>query len=149
MAASTTVGSEDVPSGTLPAHTKKYKRLTDDQRIAILHLSKAGKTQVEIAQALGCDQATVSRWLSQCQDSSLEATAYLKGRALKMARNIVERGLARDHIQALKGINVLEEQQTQGVTVIVGGGGIVNIGMALSPPPQAALSESLVITEEI
>jgi transposase-like protein len=94
-------------------HKPAYKRLTDDQRIAILHLAKTGKTQMQIAETLGCDQATVSRWLSQCQDSSLEATAYLKGSALRMARNIVERGLARDHVQALKGIKVLEDDSLQ------------------------------------
>ncbi len=93
---------------TTPAHTPKYKRLTDDQRIAILQLDKTGKSQVEIAQVIGCDQGTVSRWLSQCQDSTAQASTYLRGSALRMARNVVSRGQARDHIQALKGIGVLE-----------------------------------------
>jgi hypothetical protein len=103
-----------------PAHTPKYKRLTDDQRIAILQLDKAGKTQVEIAQAIGCDQGTISRWLSACQDTTAHASTYLRGSALRMARNIVKTGRASDHIKALEGVNVLAQSQNVGLTVQIG-----------------------------
>lgn len=109
-----------VATETLPAHTPKYKRLTDDQRIAILQLEKVGKTQVQIAEALGCDQATVSRWLAQCQDSTKQATAYLRGQALRMSRNIVHKGRAADHIKALEGISVLAPEHTSGIVVQIG-----------------------------
>ncbi len=105
---------------TQPAHTPKYRRLTDDQRIAILQLDKAGKTQVEIAQAIGCDQGTISRWLSACQDTTAQATTYLRGSALRMARNIVKTGRASDHIKALEGVNVLAASQNVGLTVQIG-----------------------------
>ena len=103
-----------------PAHTPKYRRLTDDQRIAILQLAKAGKAQVEIAQAIGCDQGTVSRWLSACQDTTAQASTYLRGSALRMARNIVRKGRASDHIKALEGISVLSPTQGAGITVQIG-----------------------------
>ena len=103
-----------------PAHTPKYRRLTDDQRIAILQLAKAGKTQVEIAQAIGCDQGTVSRWLTACQDTTAQASTYLRGQALRMSRNIVRKGRASDHIKALEGINVLAPSQSAGITVQIG-----------------------------
>ena len=103
-----------------PAHIPKYRRLTDDQRIAILQLAKAGKAQVEIAQAIGCDQGTVSRWLSACQDTTAQASTYLRGSALRMARNIVRKGRASDHIKALEGISVLSPTQGAGITVQIG-----------------------------
>lgn len=103
-----------------PAHKPKYSRVTDEQRIAILQLDKLGKTQVEIAQSLGIDQSTVSRWLSMCQDKTKEATAYLRGQSLRMARNIVETGRAADHIKALEGVNVLQPTATQPITWQIG-----------------------------
>lgn len=103
-----------------PAHTPKYKRLTDDQRIAILQLDKVGKTQVEIAHTIGCDQGTVSRWLTQCQDTTEHASTYLRGQALRMSRNIVQKGRAADHIKALEGINVLAPEHVAGITVQIG-----------------------------
>ena len=94
---------------TAPAHTPKYDRLTRSDLEALLALKKAGKTQVEIAQALGCSQGTVSKWLSQLTDSTDLAKEYLRGSALRMAKNVVRNGRARDHIQALKGLKVLED----------------------------------------
>jgi hypothetical protein len=102
------------------AHKPAYKRLTDDQRVAILQLAKVGKSQVEIAETLGCDQSTVSRWLQSCQDTTSQATAYLRGQALRMSRNIVEKGRAADHIKALEGISVLAPEQKLGITVQIG-----------------------------
>jgi hypothetical protein len=47
-----------------------------------------------------------------------------------MAENVVKRGQARDHIQALKGIGVLEQDQTQ-LNIAVG---VSLPGLSLSPP---------------
>jgi hypothetical protein len=133
---------------TAPAHTPKYQRLTDDARIAILKLHKLGKTQVEIAQALNCDQSSVSRWLSMCQDSTAEANTYLRGSALRMARNIVQRGLARDHIAALNGLEVLANTEGRTLNVIINGLHLhgtgrdsVVEGEVLSPPPSEGAGE--------
>jgi hypothetical protein len=125
-----------------PAHTPKYKRLTDDQRVAILKLAKLNKTQVEIAETIGCDQGTVSRWLSQCQDTTEHASTYLRGSALRMARNIVNKGRAADHIKALEGINVLAPEHVAGITVQIGiNADTVKLMPTLSPPQLEVSSE--------
>lgn len=95
-----------------PAHTPAYKRLTQEQLITMLQLRKLGKGQTEIAETLGCDQTSISRALRQFTDTTEHATAYLRGSALRMARNVVQKGQARDHIQALKGVGVLEQDST-------------------------------------
>lgn len=102
-------------------HKGRGSKLTQEQLVAILKLAKLNKTQVEIAQAIGCDQGTVSRWLAQCEDSTEQASTYLRGSALRMAKNIVDKGLARDHIAALKGIGVLaDDAPGQGVVIQIG-----------------------------
>lgn len=103
------------------APTPKYKRLQETQLRELLSLRRLGKTQVEIAQAIGCDQRTVSRWLETFQDSRDDATAYLRGNALKMAINIVKKGKPREHVDALKGLSVLEQSaQDPRIQVVVG-----------------------------
>ena len=102
-------------------HKGKGSALTKDQVAAILKLRDLKQTQTEIAQAVGCDQATVSRWLSLLTDSTDVAAAYLRGSALRMAKNVVKNGQARDHIQALKGVGVLaDDSGLQGVTIQIG-----------------------------
>lgn len=104
-----------------PAHTPAYRRLTDTDRVLMLQYAKEGLTQVEIAQRLGCDQSSVSRWLHMCQDTTKEASQYLRGQSLRMARKIVAKGKGSDLIAALKGVNVLaEDQHKPGVTVLIG-----------------------------
>ena len=124
------------------AHTPAYRRLTNEDRILILRYREQGLTQPEIAQRLSIDQSTVCRWLQACQDSTKEATAFLRGSALKMARKVVASDDGKVLIQALKGVSVLQEQQQQGVTVIVGAGSDGKIGI-LSPP-----ASPVVVTEQ-
>ena len=132
---------------TTPACKPKYRRLTSADHAYILKLRDQKLTQAEIAQRIGCTQQAVSDWLRQCQDSTAEATLYLKGRALSMAKNIVSKGLARDHIQALKGIKVLEDDNSQkGIHLTING--IALVGMPVSPRGETAESERLQITEE-
>ncbi len=119
------------------ADTPRYKRMTDADRITALHLADQGLTQVEIAQRLKRSQSTISDWLANFSDSSPLAKRYLRGNALRMARNVVENGKPKDHNEALKGIGVLDEQQQQGLTVIVGGDATVNIGVLVSPLSRA------------
>ena len=124
-----------------PACEPKYRRLTDADRSYILALSQQKLTQAEIAQRVGCTQQAVSQWLRKCQDTTKDATLYLRGSALKMARKVVASDDGKVLIQALKGVNVLQEQQQQGVTVIVGNGGQVNVGVLVSPPARTHLGE--------
>ena len=104
-----------------PADTPKYRRLTDVDRALILRLYDKGRTQVQIAQHLGCAQSTVSDVLDAFKDTTGEAKRYLRGQSLRMARSIVSKGRASDHVAALKGLNVLEEQQLQNFTLSING----------------------------
>jgi hypothetical protein len=108
-------------SKDLELHKGKGSTLRTEQVATILQLHKLKKTQAEIAQAIGCDQATVSRWLTRLTDSTEVAGAYLRGSALQMAKNVVKAGQARDHIAALKGIGVLKEDETgHGLVIQIG-----------------------------
>ena len=131
-----------------PAHTPKYKRLTNHDRAYILKAHADGLTQVEIAKRLGCHQSTVSEWLSDVQDSTELATAYLRGQALKMSQDIVKDGRPADKVATLKGLQVLAEQHASSITVLVGGSGQVNIGVSPSPPPVLVQGETLQIAQQ-
>ncbi len=108
------------PKPGRPAHTPKYKRLTDQQRITILNLAKLGKTQVEIGQTIGCDQATVHRWLEKFEDTTEHATAFCRGRALSWAEKIDKKGKPDVLLKALQGVNVLQDERSAGATIIIG-----------------------------
>jgi len=122
-----------------PADTPKYRRLADIDRAFILKLSDAGRTQVEIAEQLRIAQSTVSQVLTAFTDTTADSKRYLRGQALPMARNIVKKGRAADHVAALKGLGVLEDQPSSGLTIVVGGmGNDVRIGI-LTGEARAAL----------
>lgn len=128
---------------TVPAHTPAYRRLTDTDRVLILKYAKDGLTQVEIAQRLGCDQSSVSRWLTMCEDTTAQASQYLRGQALHMARKIRNTGKPSDLISALKGVNVLaEEAHKPGVTVLIGIKDS-DVQLTLSPPGTQGQGESV------
>jgi hypothetical protein len=118
-----------------PANTPKYRRLTISDVGVLLKLAKDGLTQVEIAQRLGCSQGAVSEWVSKCQDTTDPAKQYLRGQALRMAKNIVVNGAAKDHVAALKGLSVLDEPQQSGLTIQIGGNG-QDIKIAVLSPLQ-------------
>jgi hypothetical protein len=99
---------------------KPVKRLTQEEVGLVLKLSRDGLTQVQIAQRLGCDQKTVSNWLKDLTDTTDTAKSYLRGQSLKMAQNIVRKGRATDHVAALKGLSVLQEDRSAGLVVQIG-----------------------------
>jgi predicted transcriptional regulator len=127
-----------------------YRRLTNADRAYILSLDAQGVTQVEIAKRLGCSQPTVSEWLSQCKDSRAEATRYLRGKALAMARKVVNKGQPKDLVRTLEGIEVLQaNQQDKGISISINGVMLAGMGQprgevveALSPPQLTTGSES-------
>jgi biotin operon repressor len=145
------VGNETSPAVTKakpPAHTPKYRRLTRTDVALLLQLSKEGRTQVEIAQRLGCDQSAVSKWLKSLEDTTEVAKSYLRGSALRMAENIVKKGRAVDHVAALKGLSVLAEERSAGLTIQIGIKDS-DVSIALSPGESPTLerrsAESLTI----
>jgi hypothetical protein len=131
-----------------PPNTPSYDRLKTEDLVRMLQLHKAGLTQTAIAQELGCTQPNVSQWLAKFKDSTNEASLYLKGQALHMAKNIVQNGLARDHVAALKGIKVLEESDLgKGINITVNGLAMVGLP-SLSPKSEIVEGESLQIPEQ-
>lgn len=109
-----------------------YTRLTQLEIKRLFQMHSAGMTQQAIAEQLGCSQRTVSTWVQDLTDTTDLAKLYLRGQALRMSQNVVKNGRAADHNIALKGLNVLEEQQAGGLTIVVGAGSDVKIGI-LSP----------------
>lgn len=104
-----------------PAPSPRYKRVQQQQLVAMLQLHKLGKTQTEIAQVVGCDQKTVSRWLEQFQDTTDHANAYLRGNALRMAQTVVKKGKPDVQLKALQGLGVASQGTEQkGVTIQIG-----------------------------
>jgi hypothetical protein len=126
--------AEQQPSEQQPSelHKGKGSTLRAEQIATLLQLHKLHKTQTEIAQAIGCDQGTVSRWLSKLTDTTELAGTYLRGQALRMAKNVVKSGQARDHIQALKGLRVLAEDSSSTQIAI----GINLPGLTFASPAQ-------------
>lgn len=94
------------------SNTDKQHRLSDTDKALALQYHRDGITQVEIAKRLGVTQPAISQWISKCRDTADAAGLYLRGSALRMAKNVVKNGQARDHIQALKGIGVLEADRS-------------------------------------
>jgi hypothetical protein len=115
-------------------HRPKGKRLTQTEVNLVYNLHREGMSQVAIAQRLGVTQPVISRWLDTLDDSTPIAKTYLKGQALRMARNVVQRGRPQDHVAALKGLSVLEEQQTQAVAIMIG----IKSDLAITLSPESS-----------
>lgn len=98
-----------------------YSRLSATEIKLLFELRKEGMTQAAIAQRLGCSQRTVSEWLAECEDTTDVAKLYLRGKALHMAKNVVDNGQARDHLVALKGVGVIADDAGQhGLVIQIG-----------------------------
>jgi hypothetical protein len=111
----------------------------------ILRWYRQGLTQEQIAAKFEPpkSQSTISDIVRRYDpDRTAEAKAILRGGSADMALNIVRKGRPQDQVQALKGLGVLEEQQQSGLTVIVGAGADVKIGILLSPSSHQLESES-------
>jgi hypothetical protein len=103
-----------------PACEKAYRRLTNEDRVLALQLRERGRTQAQIAQELGCTQQAVSLWLKSATDTTELASLYLKGQALRVARNVVEKGRTRDHVAVLQGLRVLDGNDGARIQFAVG-----------------------------
>lgn len=109
-----TIAVPEVPAGP-------HKRLTHDDLRIILRLRDKGLSQAAIAERLAVSTSTVTRALGIFgADSRPLARAYLEGKALKMARSIVRKGKPTDHLRALQGLNVIDADQSSGVTIQIG-----------------------------
>ena len=95
--------SEPQPTETLPACSPPpepaYRRLTYQQMRIARDLSREGKSQVQIAEVLGCTQQTVSRALQAiAEDSTDLAIDAAKASAFRRARRLASWSETRDKI---------------------------------------------------
>lgn len=119
------------------SHKPQYAKLTRSDIGVLLKLKRDGLTQTEVAKRLGCNQSTVSRWWDEFEDTTDQSKAYLRGQALRMAQHIVKKGRAADHVAALKGLSVLQEERSAGVVVQIG---IKDSDVSITLGSSAALS---------
>lgn len=82
-------------------HKGKGSALTHDQLQALVKLHKLERTQTEIAQAIGCDQSTVSRYLKDLTDTGDYAGAYLRSQQGALAEKFVEKAKGSDILDLL------------------------------------------------
>jgi transcriptional regulator with XRE-family HTH domain len=67
-----------------PNRNADLSKLSDDEKALIYQLAKQDKTQTEIAHIIGCDKATVSRWLAKLNPTLEVAKQRAQHRALEV-----------------------------------------------------------------
>jgi DNA-binding Lrp family transcriptional regulator len=102
--------------------------------------------QTAIAQALRVSQSTVSKWLAELEDTTVDANEYFRAKALPMAEKIVRKGRPSDLIKALQGVGVLEQERTAGLVVQIGCKDS-DVSITLSPPSNTGLERK--VTESL
>lgn len=109
---------------------RKHSKLTPMDRALIFRLhAKGNLQQQEIARAVGCDPATVSRTL-KLLDTTKEAAVILKSGAAKLAQTVVDTD---DPAIALKALGKLDVVRDDGAGHSIGAGIVINIGMPGKP----------------
>jgi hypothetical protein len=125
-----------------PSEGPSYKRLTDSERLAILTQHEKGESYESIAKRLNRSLDTVHQVIKTYAPTVNLAKRRLQAAAERMAENIIENGLPRDHVATLKGINVLEESDSSVPKVVVQIGVLGgDVQVSLSPLPERALGE--------
>jgi DNA-binding CsgD family transcriptional regulator len=120
--------AKPTPKAPMPLGKSPGRRLTQAELGLLLALRAEGKTQVEIAQRLDCDQTAVSKALKRLgQDTTQLASHHLKSRSYSIARrltSIAEKSENDDHaIKAAKtvlaGAGVIQSGQQVTVNAAV------------------------------
>lgn len=125
----------ETADGLKPAEEPSYKRLTDADRLTILHLHDSGISQMEIARRLTRSVSTIHEVLQTYAPTVDIAKRKLRAAAERMADNIVRNGLPRDHIQALNGLGVLQVNDNAGLTLVINGMTLHGTGREPSETP--------------
>jgi hypothetical protein len=100
-------------------------RLSRAEEVAILKLRELGKTQVEIAQIVGCNQSSVSRCLDDFEDTRGIASHILRNGAADLAKTVVKTKHAGTALEALRDMEVSQKRAPDqgkggGVQVFIG-----------------------------
>ena len=124
---------------------RDFSRLSRTEESLILQLHAEGKTQVAIAQVLGCSQPTVSAVLKAYSNTKFLAKRLLDNSAATLAERVVKHANVAESLDVLERIEVIApKKQDTGrsgqVTVVIGMPGqpagpepIITIETSLSP----------------
>ena len=100
-------------------------RLSRTEEMLILQLHAEGKTQVAIAQVIGCSQPTVHRVVGAFADTKILAKAVLNKSALALAERVVKRANVAESLEVLERIDVIAPKKQDvgrgvGVNIVIG-----------------------------
>jgi hypothetical protein len=128
---------QDAPSTLTPPQTQSYRRLTQSQLGIVLALHKEGKTQVQIAEAIGCHQTSVSQALERLGVDTIELA---KHRATSSAYKRVARMDAWSKKRDSIGLKAAQElNQIAGLTGTIDSKGVnVAVQVVIGMPNQPA-----------
>jgi transposase len=112
--------ADQTPDSLVPTESPSYKRLTDADRITILHLHDDGLTLTAIAQRLGRSVSTIHDVVQTYAPTTDLAKRKLAAASERMAENIIANGQPRDHVATLKGLGVLADDSGLKVQIAVG-----------------------------
>lgn len=115
--------TELASDGEIGIIDRSQLRRRDDS--AILKLRDIGKTQVEIAQIIGCSQSAISKCLAEYEDTRSLAGHILRNGAAKLASTVVATKHAPTALEALRDMQVSEKRAPDqgkggGVQVFIG-----------------------------
>lgn len=136
--------TEPVELAPSKLHNGKGSALTLPQLEALVTLHQLERTQTQIAQAIGCDQATVSRYLKALTPTGSYAGAFLRSKQAELAEKFVEsKAKGRDILDLLERFEAIPASKDNGR-----GGLVIQIGVkdsdvsiALSPPVTRELAQ--------
>lgn len=134
MANTALASTEALEAHTLsapPAPNTGASHLDDIEIIDILRWDAQGLTQQQIAAKFNPpkSQSTICRCLQKYgTDTRAEAKRIFAAGSAVAALKILKEGRPRDLLEVQRGINVLEEEQRNSLTVVVEGQAIVNFG---------------------
>ena len=132
--------------------TPKYSRLTLANIELILKLQAEGVTQTQIAQIVGCSQATVSQALSRIKDAPNLLQALAKAESVPMLQRWIRASKAAakrgDHRPAREFIELAAPELRPQQGNSAGGGGVtITIGMPGQPLALPVIDVQAVVTQ--
>lgn len=117
-------------------HNGKGSALTIQQLEALVTLHQLERTQTQIAQAIGCDQATVSRYLKALTPTGSYAGAFLRSKQADLAEKFMDKAKGSDILDLLGRFEAIPAAKDMGRAGLVIQIGIKDsdVSISLSPP---------------